>query len=81
MGHYECEWKIDGRNVHYKFTIPFNAEAKLELVDLKKGDVISSTCDVSEEGENIVSKFLPSGNFEIVYKYKKSNYQLPNKFK
>lgn len=81
MGHYECEWKIEGENVHYTFSIPFNAEAKLELIDLKKGDVVSSTCEVSEEGENVVSKFLPSGKYEIVYKYKKSNYQLPNKFK
>ncbi|KAK8836088.1 hypothetical protein M9Y10_040045 [Tritrichomonas musculus] len=80
-GLYTCEWKIEGDKVHYSFSIPYNAQAKLELVDLKKGEVFSSTCEVTEQGNNVVSDFLPSGKYEIVYKYKKSDYKLPNKFK
>lgn len=81
MGHYECEWKIEDGKVIYKFCIPFNAEAKLELVNLNKDDVISSSFELLQEDDKVVSKFLQSGSYEIVYKYKKIEYQLPNKFK
>ena len=81
MGHYECGWKIEDEKVHYEFVIPYNAEGNLKLTNLKKNEVISSNFDVSENENDVVSDFLKSGKYEIVYKYKKSDFQMPNKFK
>ncbi|KAK8880529.1 hypothetical protein M9Y10_003208 [Tritrichomonas musculus] len=80
MGHFECGWKVEDQNVKYEFSIPFNAEAKLVLLNLKKNEVVSSSFDINEEGNDVVAN-LRSGHYEITYKYKKIEYELPNRFK
>ncbi|KAK8842995.1 hypothetical protein M9Y10_025182 [Tritrichomonas musculus] len=80
MGKYVCGWKVENGNVKYNFEIPFNAEAKLVLLDLKKSEVVSASFETKEEGNDVVAE-LKSGKYEIVYKYKKVEYEMPNKFK
>ena len=72
MGRYECKWVVEDGKVTYTFSIPFNADAKLILLKLKKTDVVSSSFEIREEEEDVVAD-LNHGDYEIVYNYKEEN--------
>ncbi|KAK8839328.1 hypothetical protein M9Y10_032263 [Tritrichomonas musculus] len=80
MGRFECGWRITDRTVKYTFSIPFNVGAKLILLNLKKNEVISTSFDIKEERNDVVAE-LSHGEYEIVYKYKNSYSEIPNKYK
>ncbi|KAK8896617.1 hypothetical protein M9Y10_014528 [Tritrichomonas musculus] len=80
MGRFECGWIINKKKVKYNFSIPFNVVAKLVLLNLKKNDVISSSFETKEEGNDIVAE-LTNGEYEIVYKYNTFFVDIPEKFK
>ena len=80
IGHYECGWKIENDNVKYSCSIPFNSEAKFVLLNLKLNDVVTSSFKIMEEGNDLIA-YLTNGQYEITYKYKEIEYELPNKFK
>ena len=73
------QWVIKKHKVKYNFSVPFNAEAKLILLGMKKSDVVSSSFEINEEGNDIVAD-LNHGNYEIICKFSNSYYFIPNKF-
>ena len=80
MGKFECGWQTNRNKVTYSFSVPFNAQAKLILLDVKKNDVISSNFDTFEEGNDVVAE-LTNGEYTIEYKLNSDNhFVIPNKF-
>ena len=79
MGHFECGWEFKSQYVTYNFSVPFNAEAKLIILGTKKSDVVSSSFEINEEGNDIVAD-LNHGNYEITCKFNNYFFYTSNKF-
>ena len=79
MGRFECRWEVADKTVKYCFSIPFNAEAKLILLNLNKSEVISASFGFKKEKNDVVAE-LTHGEYEIVYKDKLIYNNSPNKF-
>ena len=77
MGHFECGWIVEYYKVKYAFSVPFNVEAKLILLNLKKNEISSSNFETREEGNDVIAE-LTHGDYVIIYK--PSNYFIKSKF-
>lgn len=79
MGRFERGWKIEREKVTYSFSIPFNVEAKLILLNVKQSDVEMTSFETTEEGDDLVAE-LTHGNYEIIYKYIEDKYYMLSRF-
>ena len=79
MGRFECGWSIKFYKVTLKISIPFNVEAKLVLLNIKKDYVYSASFEFWENGDDLVADLI-HGEYEIEYRYNDQYYILPERF-
>lgn len=79
MGRFECGWSIKFYKVTLKISIPFNVEAKLVLLNIKKDYVYSASFEFRENGDDLVADLI-HGEYEIEYRYNDQYYILPERF-
>ncbi len=72
-GRIESSWKIDGKQLHFRFCVPFDTTARIvlpnaDLSEIQKTcpDFMEKTDDLRQEGKNVVFTVC-SGEYEITY--------------